>query len=480
LKLNERRWIYAAGLTPEWRWAASHRSKDAALRLRGIAAAFRKSAPKSLSPGAADGLRYFLKRDDALRGSWARHPAVDYWLFLWDQHFTRPCAESDWALQMSLFSGLAAALALARGDRAAFDLSLDPEARLCLYGSHYFFEYPAALALKTVRVEVRGGGLAVLGPGKRRVELSRERLKSLPPEGLRFGEIRAGRSPELAPGMIVEDRAWLLMRGVNMHGLAHFKAKEKARFIAVLQDAIADLARKDPDLLAEMTDLVRLIVPLENPMNYGSVSSSYVNMRGAICLSHSEDVKLQAETLIHEFSHQKLNQLMIVEPILLAGQSGQVFYSPWRKDARRLRGLLLGAHAFLNVARYYLKSVSRESFRREENLDSMVNVASRLFQIESALRSVSFYGTFTEFGRSFQLGLWRELGLLFHAIQWFPTALVQEARDNAARHRAEHALFDTGFHKSVGFVDKAARAPFLTPGGAEKPLLIDPASEEKA
>jgi len=201
---------------------------------------------------------------------------------------------------------------------------------------------------------------------------------------------------------------------------------------------------------------------------FGSVSSSYVNLRGAICLSHCEDPILQAETLIHEFCHQKMNQLMVVEPILLPGQSGQVFYSPWRKDPRRLRGLMLGAHAFLNVSKYLLGSLSRGSFREEAGVDAMLNVAQRLYQIESALRTLAIYGSCTEFGREFILGMWRELGLLFHGIQWFPGALIAEARENAQKHRAQFALSDTGFHKSPGFVDTVKRAPFLTPGGLEK------------
>lgn len=163
-----------------------------------------------------------------------------------------------------------------------------------------------------------------------------------------------------------------------------------------------------------------------------------------------------------------MNQLLILEPILLPGQSGQVFYSPWRKDARRLRGLLLGAHAFLNVASHLLRFLrSEDGFKEKARIDVMLNIAQRLYQVEAALRCVSFYGTLTEFGQSFVVGMWRELGLLFHGVQWFPAALLKEARDHCAEHSAQHALFETGFHKSDDFIDKLERAPFLTPGGVE-------------
>lgn len=469
MNLNEANWIYPAGITAEWKWVASHRSRDALSRLRAAGAALSKTAPDAVrNRRYLEGLRSFGSGKGAAHDGLARHPAVDYWLFLRDRHFSQPCSDGDWELQLSVFQGLAAFSAASEGRRADLDALLDPDGRLCLYGSPYFIQYPPEHAFKPVRIEVRGRRLAVLGPGELKVELSLESLAALPSEGRSFGAARAGRSLEAAPGIVVDDSSWLLMHGVSMHGLAHLDAPAKERFCAVLKQALSDMARTEPALIAEMTDLVRVLVPLENPMNYGSVSSSYVNARGMICLSHSEDPLLQAETLIHEFSHQKLNQLMIVEPILAGGQSGQVFYSPWRPDARRLRGLLLGAHAFLNVSRYLLGTISRASFRREEGLDVMVNVAARLFQVDDALRTVASYATFTEFGRRFQLGMSRELGLLFHAIQWFPAALVLEARENAQKHRDAHALFHTGFHKSAGFVDKAVRAPFLTPGGAEK------------
>jgi uncharacterized protein len=277
-----------------------------------------------------------------------------------------------------------------------------------------------------------------------------------------------GASPRLACGMVVEDRAWLLMHGVSMHGLAKLSSPEKARFIAVLDRAMEDLAESEPAFYEEIVDLVHVLVPLENPMSFGSVSSSYVNIRGMICLSHAEQPLLQAETIIHEFCHGKMNQLLHADPLLLPGQSGQVFYSPWRKDARRLRGLLLGAHAFLNVARYLLKSLGRAGLSKKESVDVMLNAASRLFQVQDSLRTLSFYADLTPFGDRFLLGMWRELGLLFHAAQWFPARLMAEARDQALRHRRKNAMFETGFHRAAGFDDRLKRAPFMTKGGRER------------
>lgn len=468
MRLDERNWICAGGATPEWRWVARRRVTESLSRLGAVAKAFPRLAPPAVSrAGYLRGLRYFLRQGGSGRDALCAHPGLDYWLFLWDRHFGMPVSLPDWHLQMGLFQGFAAWLAVLRRDRADFDSVLDPDARLHFYGSPFYLEYPKGSAQKPVRIRVRGDRLEVLGPGRVKVRATLEELGGLSASGASQGPVRLFRSPEIIPGMAVEDKAWLLRHGVTVHGLARPDAKGLERFVSVLKSALSEMSRGDPELAVELCDMVRLIVPLENPLKLGSVSSSYVNMRGAICLSHAEDPLLQAETLIHEFCHQKMNQLMVVEPILLAGQSGQVFYSPWRKDPRRLRGLLLGAHAFLNVSRHLLGCLSRDSFRRKEGLDIMLNVALRLYQVEAALRTLAFYGSFTEFGRRFVLGMSRELGVLFHAAQWFPRGLLKEARDKCLEHKAEFSLLDTGLYKG-GLVDRVRRAPFLDPGSLKE------------
>jgi hypothetical protein len=161
----------------------------------------------------------------------------------------------------------------------------------------------------------------------------------------------------------------------------------------------------------------------------------------------------------------KLNQLLAADPILLPGQSGQVYYSPWRPDARRLRGLAIGAHAFLNVGRYLARSLQREEYPDVVRLEVMSNVSKRLFQVEVAMKAVTEHGSLTPFGREFVFGLWREVGLLRHAVQWFPPALVQEQKAECDKHYAERALAGTFFHKVPGeLVDRVPRARYAPAG----------------
>ena len=401
------------------------------------------AASKNSSPPAAirkkryaAGLRYFLKTKGPERDRLAVHPCFDYWLDLHARHFGAPVAENDWHLQFGLFQSFPAALALARGDRLELDAVADPDGRFFLYGTPRFLQAAPQAAL---RLKVGGG-------------------KLVPPPGAVLETLS-----EAVPGILADDRGWLMVHGVTMHGLVSLEPAARGRFADVLRQAFGDLSERDPGLHAEMKDLLFCLVPLKNPVDHGSVSSSYVNLRGLIALSHSDDAVLQAETLIHEFCHQKMNQMLVVDEILLPGQGGQVFYSPWRPDARRLRGLLLGAHAFLNVARYLATSLSRETYPEDQHIELMVNVALRLEQVEAALKALNGYGSFTEFGGRFLLGMWRELAMLRHAVLWFPPALLKEQSEAAAAHRRKYALGDTGFYKNADHVDKVARAAFLEP-----------------
>ncbi|MBI5247056.1 MAG: hypothetical protein HY923_07725 [Elusimicrobia bacterium] len=434
MTLDERRWIYGGGLSSEWAWVVRRRRELALAQLARIEKDYLKTAPAGVKARRyAAGLRYFLKTGGPQRDRLAVHPCFDYWLDMHARHFAMPVQDADWHLQFGLFQSFPAALAFARGDRLELDATADPDGRFFLYGTPKFLTAEPQAPLK---LKIAGGKIAGV------------KLESL---------------VEAVPGIVADDRGWLMVHGVTMHGLIALAQPERERFAAVLKQAFTDLSTRDPGLHAEMTDMLFSLVPLKNPVEHGSVSSSYVNMRGLIALSHAEDPVLQAETLIHEFCHQKMNQLLVVDPVLLPGQSGQVFYSPWRADARRLRGLMLGAHAFLNVARYLATSLSRETYPEAQHIELMVNVALRINQVDTALEALTGYGSFTEFGRRFVMGMWSELELLRHSVLWFPPALLAEQAVAAAEHRKKYALGDTGFHKSAEHVDKVRRAAFLAP-----------------
>jgi len=458
MRLDETRWILGGGIDAEWRWVHKRRLDDARRGLREAKTRLAREAPVSVRRARYGAALDFLLRAKGPEADRAlAHPALDYWIALWKSHFAKACPEEDWRLQYGLAAGFAAALALKQGARLECDATLDPDGSFYLHGLPWALDFPGA-SRAAVRVSVKFGVLTVSGQG---VDAAFA-LKDAAPGG------PARRLDEVVPGMVVDDRGWLQLHGVTMHGLLRLEDEARHAFAATIGTAIRGMAERDPRLHAEMTDLLSVLVPLQNPMNHGSVSSSYTTIRGLIALSPSDDPLLQAETLIHEFCHMKLNQLLAAEPLFLPGQSGQVYYSPWRPDARRLRGLLIGAHAFLNVGRYLARSLQREELPDEKRLEIMSNVARRLYQVEAALAASTEHGSFTEFGHRFVLGMWRELGLLRHAVLWFPPALVAEQRAEHEKHRAERSLAGTWLHKTPELVDAVPR-PAFAPAGRPAP-----------
>jgi HEXXH motif-containing protein len=147
------------------------------------------------------------------------------------------------------------------------------------------------------------------------------------------------------------------------------------------------MTRMEVDLpSAEMADFLRLIVP---PITRRDKRLVLLQAHARRVLSLRRPAP--AETLIHEFCHQKANLLSTADPLLKPGQGGQVFYSPLRPDARRLWGLLLGAHAFVNVNRYLQRVLLREDFSDKERARVQGIVARRLTHVDDMLRTVSLY-----------------------------------------------------------------------------------------
>ncbi len=467
MRLDENDWAVSGGTGAGWRAVAALRERRHLARVRAAAADLRK-APAAARAIPLPRVGLACAKDTPERRRLLSDPALDYWLHLRERHFAAdPASAEDWALHYGQFAAFPLSVAWRRREKAAFDATLDPGGRLHLPDTPWSVGFGEERGRARAKVSCTAAGLTIAVEGLAPVTLPRDAFDGAGAAGTAFGVARLRRSPQAADGLYSEHLPWLLGHGVVMHGIAHPNAADEEKFAAVLGRALTQMRDQDPNLHAELLELTRVVMPLQPSPTMASVSSSYVSMRGVLCLSHADSVILQAETLIHEFCHQKMNQLLEVDPLLEPGQGGQVFYSPWRKDARRLRGLLLGAHAFINVASHLLKALSRESYRKEESVDGMVNVALRAEQSEDALRTVALYADLTEFGARFTNRLWRELATVRHGMSWFPPALLDEARAAHAAHRLAHALPGTGLHKADAFADRVGRAPFLSPGDRE-------------
>ncbi|WP_066361721.1 aKG-HExxH-type peptide beta-hydroxylase [Herbidospora mongoliensis] len=101
----------------------------------------------------------------------------------------------------------------------------------------------------------------------------------------------------------------------------------------------------------EVASVVTVLTPIGAPAEIPQSESSREAF-GAIALSTPASGLTLAETFAHETQHVKLYALIDVVP-LLALDSGDFYYAPWRPDPRPARGLLNGTYAYLGVTGFW-------------------------------------------------------------------------------------------------------------------------------
>lgn len=81
-------------------------------------------------------------------------------------------------------------------------------------------------------------------------------------------------------------------------------------------------------------------------------SHSPLSLLGVIGLTARDEISV-GDLLVHESSHVRLELMRQFDPLWEDREPDKRHESPWRQDPRPLWGLILGVHAFLNVAQYY-------------------------------------------------------------------------------------------------------------------------------
>jgi HEXXH motif-containing protein len=108
------------------------------------------------------------------------------------------------------------------------------------------------------------------------------------------------------------------------------------------------LDRIDPRWTPPFEFLAKWIVGIDSPILY---STSFYSLPGVVVFRVAPDDPLwNAELILHEAAHNWLHELMRISPLMTLESSSRPVRSPWRADMRPLRGVLVGAHAFLIVA----------------------------------------------------------------------------------------------------------------------------------
>jgi HEXXH motif-containing protein len=182
-----------------------------------------------------------------------------------------------------------------------------------------------------------------------------ERLRATPDGEPLFAEI--------VPGFV--------LARVDENPLSHFEAhpdkegnaidlggRPASAWCQAVREALTLVETFLPDLRREMDLVLAQLVPVGYDAER-HLSASYQESIGTVYASLHPATMTMAEALIHEFSHNKLNALFELDPVLV-NAFAPLFRSPVRPDPRPLHGILLAVHAFLPVARLYEHMLEQE------------------------------------------------------------------------------------------------------------------------
>jgi HEXXH motif-containing protein len=147
-----------------------------------------------------------------------------------------------------------------------------------------------------------------------------------------------------------------------------------------------------PSVLASMQALVKTIQVVHSPDLEIDISYSHPDIPFSVFVSVGEDTSLisslrVAESILHEAMHLQLTlleaQLPLVQP-----DSQATFYSPWRMEARPVRGVLHGLYVFRVIHDFY-ESLPAPPLATEW----APFVANRLATIRKELAEITSFGT---------------------------------------------------------------------------------------
>jgi HEXXH motif-containing protein len=132
---------------------------------------------------------------------------------------------------------------------------------------------------------------------------------------------------------------------IDLGGKTAAEWTEALRGALLLIDAHLPAFRREIDLV------LRQLVPV-GFFPEAHLSASYQEAIGTVYLSLHPSPLTMAEAIVHEVSHNKLNALFDLDPVI-ENDPDETYASPVRPDPRPILGVLLAVHAFLPVEQLY-------------------------------------------------------------------------------------------------------------------------------
>jgi HEXXH motif-containing protein len=155
------------------------------------------------------------------------------------------------------------------------------------------------------------------------------------------------------------------------------------------------LAAAWPAALLDVRRCLRGLLPIEtDDGRWHSATTGDLPLTVQLTLGDPADDVTLAESIVHETAHVKLDELLVMDPLLTNGPEA-VFRHPWRPDLRPLLGVLLGVHAFANVLRFYEMALVKSV---DDAARVLTEIDQRQPEVAQALATLEQHAQFTDVG----------------------------------------------------------------------------------
>lgn len=213
-----------------------------------------------------------------------------------------------------------------------------------------------------------------------------------------------------------------------------------AAFSARMNAAMTLLHRARPEILAEVTYVMRSVVPLVSPDPDVNLSVSAPEFFGATMITYDATPML-AEALVHEYRHNLLNAVLETSPAFVDDHAGtRLFYSPWRDDPRPPAGLLHAVFTFIEVAETLLALVRSQILSEPNTIAAARRCLGHITRLQIAVDEFRRVSGLTAFGEQMVSGFGSSLEQLERARDGLAniagTEIVTRVKQHAQRFRS--------------------------------------------
>lgn len=196
-------------------------------------------------------------------------------------------------------------------------------------------------------------------------------------------------------------------------------AAYQAQHRGLLEESLRQVARFAPDCFGQLREVVQVIAL--KPLRAGDFSNtSLSDLPGAFVVAVIENPYELADSLIHEFHHDRLFAIEEQGAFFTSAEAGvraEQYYSPWRHDPRSLQGILHAVYVHQPVWRFWRNVLAAQpaaphlaDYARDRLLRFALQIAIGVDQLERHAR-------FTEFGAALFAELRRAAGRTLREVE---------------------------------------------------------------